>query len=191
MVSKSARADLPAQLAEALAPVASTLEIDLDDVEVAVMGKRLRIALIIDADRPVDLDLVAQVSKEFAEALDDPAGAGGLMGEDPYVLEVSSRGVDRPLEHPKHWRRNAGRLVRCERRSGPPITGRIKSSDELGAFLEVEGATESEFVSYDGLIKATIVVEFTRKEPADSSSVDADAAEAAGGHDAVAEDDPR
>ena len=33
------------------------------------------------------------------------------MGRTPYVLEVTSPGVDRPLTEPRHWRRNIGRLV--------------------------------------------------------------------------------
>ncbi len=35
-----------------------------------------------------------------------------VMGEQPYTLEVTSRGVDRPLTLPRHWRRNADRLVK-------------------------------------------------------------------------------
>jgi hypothetical protein len=33
------------------------------------------------------------------------------MGDHPYVLEVSSPGVDRPLTERRHWRRAIGRLV--------------------------------------------------------------------------------
>ena len=32
----------------------------------------------------------------------------------PYVLEVSSPGVDRPLTAPRHWRRACGRLVKVD-----------------------------------------------------------------------------
>ena len=36
-----------------------------------------------------------------------------VMGEMPYTLEVTSRGVDRPLTLPRHWRRNEDRLVKA------------------------------------------------------------------------------
>ena len=38
--------------------------------------------------------------------------ANDALGEQPYTLEVTSRGVDRPLTLPRHWARNIGRLVR-------------------------------------------------------------------------------
>ena len=56
----------------------------------------------------VTLDDIAEVSRAVSEVLD--ANDDG-MGRTPYVLEVTSPGVDRPLTEPRHWRRNIGRLV--------------------------------------------------------------------------------
>ena len=52
------------------------------------------------------------------------------MGEQPYTLEVTSRGVDRPLTLPRHWRRNADRLVKVTLAAGETFTGRIVESDD-------------------------------------------------------------
>ena len=48
----------------------------------------------------------------------------------PYTLEVTSRGVDRPLTLPRHWRRNADRLVKVTLVEGGDVTGRIGSSTD-------------------------------------------------------------
>ena len=62
-----------------------------------------------------------------------------VMGEQPYTLEVTSRGVDRPLTLPRHWRRNADRLVKVTIADGPTVTGRITASRRAGASLDVDG----------------------------------------------------
>ena len=61
----------------------------------------LRVA--VDKDGGVTLDDVADATREVNRVLD----GSDVMGEQPYTLEVTSRGVDRPLTLPRHWRRNA------------------------------------------------------------------------------------
>ena len=65
----------------------------------------------------------------------------GELGRAPYVLEVTSPGVDRPLTEPRHWRRNTGRLVTVT--VGPAgsteqVTGRVTAVDDAGVTLAVE-----------------------------------------------------
>ena len=57
----------------------------------------------------------------------------------PYVLEVTSPGVDRPLTAPRHWRRALGRLVRVVTERGTVLTGRLVAADEQGAALATGG----------------------------------------------------
>ena len=54
------------------------------------------------------------------------------MGEQPYVLEVSSPGVGRPLTLPRHWRRNADRKVKLTTTDGVTVTGRIGAQRRRG-----------------------------------------------------------
>jgi len=84
-----------------------------------------------------------------------------LMGEQAYTLEVTSRGVDRPLTEPRHWRRNTGRLVKVVLDEGDPVTGRIAETDDTGAVLDVEGADHR--VEYAAVKKAKIQIEFKKE----------------------------
>ena len=79
----------------------------------------LRVA--VDKDGGVTLDDVAEATRAVSEVLDE----SDVMGEQPYTLEVTSRGVDRPLTLPRHWRRNADRLVTVTLTAGEQVTGRI------------------------------------------------------------------
>jgi ribosome maturation factor RimP len=89
--------------------------------------------VVVDADGGISLDDVATVSRTVSAALDDSA----VMGAGPYVLEVTSPGVDRPLTEPRHWRRAAGRLVRASLTSGGQIEGRVVTADEEAVVIDV------------------------------------------------------
>ena len=84
------------------------------------------------------------------------------MGEQPYTLEVTSPGTDRPLTHPRHWRRNQGRLVTVTLADGRTVTGRITGSDDTRAVLDVDGNRDE--IGFVDVKKAKIQIEFNRKE---------------------------
>jgi ribosome maturation factor RimP len=83
------------------------------------------------------------------------------MGEQPYTLEVTSRGVDRPLTLPRHWRRNKGRLVKVTLVEGGQVTtARIGASDDEGVTLVVDGSERR--TAYPDIAKALVQIEFKR-----------------------------
>lgn len=143
---------------EALDPVVTAAGYDLEDVSVTVAGRRSVVRVIVDRDGGVDLDAVAEVSRTVSEALDD----SDVMGAAPYVLEVSSPGVDRPLTQPRHWRRAVGRLVRVTVTESGQITGRITGADDDKVTLDVDGDVRT-FASAD-LGPGHVQVEFARED---------------------------
>ena len=136
-------------------PLAAT-GLDLEALELSQAGRRRMLRVAVDKDGGVTLDDIAEATREVSRVLD----LSDVMGEQPYTLEVTSPGIDRPLTHPRHWRRNAGRLVKVSPREGEAVTGRITASDEDGAVLDVEG-TERRF-AYADVHKAKVQIEFTK-----------------------------
>ena len=65
------------------------------------------LTVVVDKDGGVDLDEVAKISSAISESLDSIEE----LEENPFVLEVTSPGTDRPLTHIRHWRRAISRLV--------------------------------------------------------------------------------
>ena len=96
-----------ARLVEVLEPAVTRAGFDLEEVTVQRAGSRSLLRVVVDRDGGVDLDSVAAASKVVGDVLD----ANGDAMPGPYVLEVTSPGVDRPLTEPRHWRRAVGRLV--------------------------------------------------------------------------------
>lgn len=157
-------------------PVVIAAGYDVDDLSVMAAGRRRLVRVMIDSDSGVDLDEAAAVSRAISEALDE----AGAMGETPYVLEVTSRGVDRPLTLPRHWRRAATRLVKVtlahqgEADSDPgaveTLTGRIASSDDESVTLEIDDALV--VISFAAIDKAIVQVEFNRRAPVGTDDID-------------------
>lgn len=146
-----------AALMRLLEPVVAEAGFDLEDVLVTPAGKRRQVRVIVDADGGVDLDGVADVSHAVSAALDD----GDAMGSGPYVLEVTSPGVDRPLTQPRHWRRAIGRLVRATLTEGGEITGRVTGADDTAVVLS--GDDGERRLGHDELVRGLVQVEFNRR----------------------------
>jgi len=146
------------RLADQLTSPVNALGLDLEAVDLSSAGKRRVLRVAIDKDGGVTLDDIAEATREVSRVLDED----DVMGQQAYTLEVSSPGVDRPLTLPRHWRRNAGRLVKVTLHEGDPVTGRVTSSDDDAAVLDVEG--EERRVPFTEVKKAKVQIEF-RKEP--------------------------
>ena len=143
------------------------LGLDIEAVEITPAGKRRILRIAVDQDGGVTLDEVADATREVNRVLDE----SDVMGEMGYTLEVTSRGVDRPLTLPRHWRRNAGRLVKVTFEDGSEVTGRIGTSDDDQVTVEVSGVDQH--VAYADVKKALVQVEFNRpKGIADDEAAD-------------------
>lgn len=91
-----------------------------------------RITVVVDGDQPLDLDIIAQLSRTASELLDAryPEAAD-------YELEVTSPGIDRPLTTPAHFRRAHGRLAAIRLTDGEELTARIGRADDAAVQLVV------------------------------------------------------
>ncbi|MFI9643036.1 ribosome maturation factor RimP [Micromonospora sp. NPDC051925] len=165
-----------ARLRDVIAPVVAEAGYDLEDVSVSRAGRRHVVRVIVDADGGINLDAVADVSRVVSAALDAAEESGGDIVAGEYQLEVSSPGVDRPLTLPRHWRRNAGRLVkvtvRAERPDAQPavdrqVTGRVVTADDERVVLETEsGRVEHRYAE---LGPGRVQVEFHRLDEIDEA----------------------
>jgi ribosome maturation factor RimP len=172
-------------------PVVEAAGYDLEEVKLSRAGRRHLVRVLVDADGGVGLDDVALVSREISAALDaaDEAGPELLAGE--YQLEVGSPGVDRPLTLPRHWRRNASRLVTVTA-AGKSVTGRVISVDDTGVTLEVDGKTTQ--YAFSDLGPGKVQIEFKRLDEAvfpDEDEDDEDEDEDSGTDDEDGEGDQR
>lgn len=150
----------------------------VEDVAVTPAGKRRLVRIWLDRDLsglepddqssaidPLSLDEVADATRIISAGLD----ASDALGEAPYVLEVGSAGVDRPLTEPRHFRRNVSRLVEIRRiqdAAGSAVAGRLVAAGPTEATVLV-AATKNEpqtelCIPYADIARAQVQVEFAR-----------------------------
>ncbi|MFN8194865.1 MAG: ribosome maturation factor RimP [Nocardioidaceae bacterium] len=150
------------RIAEELSGPLASLGLDVEAVELTPAGNRRVLRVAVDRDGGVNDTHLVEASRVASEVLD----GSDVMGASPYTLEVTSPGVDRPLTLPRHWRRNAGRLVRATLTDGSVVTGRVGESDDDAVTLAV--ADEPRTLSYGDVAKAVVQIEFNRPREEES-----------------------
>ena len=167
-MSASSQADGVRALA---APLAGAVGLVVEDVTVSPAGRRrvLRVTVDLPEDRTggVPMEAVTQASQAISAALD----GSDVMGGSPYVLEVSSPGIDRPLTERRHWSRARGRLVTAQLADGGEATGRLVAVDDAG--LTIEGLPDGKQpLAWDEVRKDRVEIEFNRVADADLGDED-------------------
>ncbi|MFI8340817.1 ribosome maturation factor RimP [Streptomyces sp. NPDC085639] len=147
-----------------LEPLVAAKGLDLEEIEMSRAGKRRMLRIIVDSDEGVELDACAELSREVSDKLDET----DVMGEDEYVLEVSSPGADRPLTEHRHYVRAIGRLVKFQLAEGGELIARILDIDDEGLDLEVPGVkgrkATARRIAFTDIAKARVEIEFNRKD---------------------------
>jgi ribosome maturation factor RimP len=98
------------------------------------------LSVVLDAEDPVEADVVELVSKDLSRALDEADPVAGS-----YTLEVSTPGLSRPLHTRRDFRRQRGHQVTIVRGATDPgsatfsIQGTVVDVDDEAVVLEVDG----------------------------------------------------
>jgi len=144
-----------------IAPDVAALGFEVDRVDIRAAGRRSLVQIYLDGDGPdglgPSLDDIADATRVISSALDETPA----VGDAPYTLEVSSRGVGQPLTQPKHFRRNRGHLVSLTTGDGK-VTGRILATTDESVVLDVDG--DERVVPFALIGKAVVQVEFNRPD---------------------------
>ena len=131
---------------------------EIEDVLIDTAARPPRITVVADGDEPLDLDSIAALSRSASDLLD-------RVDTPPYVLEVTSPGVDRPLTTEKHYRRARGRKVELALSDGSKLTGRLGEIRGGTVRLVVREGASANFsvreLPVDGIAKAVVQVEFS------------------------------
>jgi ribosome maturation factor RimP len=106
-------------------------------------GRGRVLSVILDAEEPVEADVVEQVSKELSRALDQVDPVAGS-----YTLEVSTPGLGRPLHTGRDFRRQRGHQVSIDRGGSPDsgdgapstVQGVVVAADDEAVVLDMDGS---------------------------------------------------
>lgn len=132
-------ATLPSRVQELADRVAAGHGVEVLEAQLRRQGRSQVLSVVLDADEPVEADVVERVSKELSSVLD---------AEDPvpgsYVLEVTTPGLDRPLHSARDFRRQLGHEVQVTRAGGQEgtsasVQGVVAAVDDEAVTLSAAG----------------------------------------------------
>jgi ribosome maturation factor RimP len=92
-------------------------------------GNKLEVTL--DSDTGISFDTCRQISRYLESYLDEE----GWLGE-KYTLEVSSPGVDRPLEQQRQYPKHIGRKLEVKMKDGSKYEGTLTEVSDTTIILE-------------------------------------------------------
>jgi ribosome maturation factor RimP len=126
---------LPSHVQELADRVATGHGVEVLELDLRGQGRRRVLRVILDAEEPVEADVVEQVSKDLSRALDQADPVPGS-----YTLEVSTPGLSRPLHTRRDFRRQLGHQVAIVVEAPTsPIQGIVVDTDDEAVVLEVDG----------------------------------------------------
>jgi ribosome maturation factor RimP len=118
---------LPSHVQELADRVATGHGVEVLELTLRGQGRGRVLSVILDAEEPVEADVVEQVSKDLSRALDQADPVPGS-----YTLEVSTPGLSRPLHTARDFRRQRGHEVSIIR-DRTPTTGDVGDRGDGGA----------------------------------------------------------
>lgn len=152
-------------ITDLISPAVSEAGFILEEVQIASPGSHRIITCVVDGQTPLNLDQVTVASRLISELLD----TAEFMGETAFTLEVTSPGIDRPLTHPRHWRKNLTRLIKVTLLDGSTTIGRLTEFNESNAILveNIKGRIKEHSIAFADIKRAVVEIEFNRKESSD------------------------
>ena len=138
------------QVAAVITPAIQALGFYVEDISITAAGRRSMLTVIVDGDTHLSLDQVTVATKAISEIVENLP----TLGNNPFTLEVTSPGLDRPLTKPRHWRKNKDRLIKIVLNDGKEVTGRIKDSTEADVTVDEQN------IKFADIKRATLEIEF-------------------------------
>jgi ribosome maturation factor RimP len=132
-------------------------------VEALVSGKKIpkRVLITIDGDQGITIDDCADLSRKLSKEFDEQA----FFGEENYMLEVSTPGVDQPLKLKRQYYKNIGRNLRVKLRESI-VEGKLKEvhEDQIILVQEIGSGKKKEIkevtIPFSEIERAFVLVSF-------------------------------
>ncbi|TAE81720.1 MAG: hypothetical protein EAY81_09565 [Bacteroidetes bacterium] len=120
-----------------------------------------KISLFIDGDSGIDIEACKTLSRHISDKLDELD-----FGEEPYALEVSSPGADKPLLVKRQYPKHIGREFLVRLKAQTELTGKLEEVTESGILLALKdkkkGYKEAtvKAIDFEEIDEATIILSF-------------------------------
>ncbi len=136
------------------------------DPDVFLVSVRVKptnnIKVFLDADSGLSIEKCIRINRGLYKLIEEK----GWYPEGDFSLEVSSPGVDEPLQLERQYRKNTGRQLEIALHDGTVLKGKLTEADGSGIRIEyTEGknkkaVTHNRELAYADIKTATVQVSF-------------------------------
>lgn len=142
-----------------LAPVVISEGMELVDLEYKKEGKNWYLRIFIDKEGGITMEDCSLISGQINPLLDVEDAV-----PHPYILEVSSPGLDRPLKKLSDYERFAGKLAKIQtfapQGGRKKFFGRIKGVEGENVLLNIEAERQQVSIPLKDIAKGKLELEF-------------------------------
>jgi ribosome maturation factor RimP len=132
------------------------------EIQIVEKGPKPQVKIIIDADEGLKIDTCAKLSRQIGEEIESKE-----LLTDAYVLEVSSPGIDYPLNSKRQYQKNIGRNLQVTTNDGLNYEGELievgQSDISLNIKMKEKGkkaVCEKISVDLENIKKSIVLVSF-------------------------------
>ncbi len=144
---------------QSVVPVIEKMGYDVLEVEYAKKVDGMNLTFFIDKPEGITLDDCEKVNNAITDLLDEI----NVSDDAPYILNVSSAGLDRPIKNQKDFNRNKGKQVEIKLyvpyNKQKLYTGALIGFDEKGYTIKNDKGEEL-FFEKDKVALCSPVIEF-------------------------------
>lgn len=116
-----------------------------------------KLIVLLDGDEGITIDMCSKVSRGLSTVLEEKDLIDGK-----YFLEVSSAGLDFPLQFVRQYQKNIGRSLKVDLEDGTSVSGELKEVSEEKVVLEEKVKKEvlTHEVEFSDIKKSMVLVSF-------------------------------
>ncbi len=153
--------DIKQEVEKLLQEIITQPELFVVDIIFGTYNKSTKISITLDGDEGVMIDQCVSVSRKLGNKMEELE----LMA-DPYILEVSSPGLDKPLMLQRQYPRNIGRKIKVVTKDANNYSGEL--TEVTPTFIKVldEKKIKSKVLTnlveipFDTIKSTTVIISF-------------------------------
>lgn len=154
------------EIEEILTPLLVEGDCFVVDIQIKAARSGQKVSIVLDKDEGIGIDECVRISRKLGNELELRD-----IFKEPYTLEVSSPGVDQPLQLLRQYRKNIGRTLKVTLLTGELVVGTLAEVKDESIVLQlpppkkkskvpVEEATLRPEIALATISKAIVQVSF-------------------------------
>lgn len=134
---------------------------DLFLVDIIKKGKQAggKVIVLLDGDNGLPIEKCVEISRAVSRYIDEE-----IELDEPLTYEVSSPGLDHPLQLNRQYHKNVGKSLKVTLKDQQEHTGKLLEVSESEIQIEISGGKKKKpelmTISFDEILKTVVIVSF-------------------------------